>query len=138
MTVKPNGRRISPRLGRDSKARRALVDPVPCWRPEACDTRPIEILHSMGTADMKFGFTLPSYTWPGLDYPTTYRITKEMARRAEAQGKSVSQVVREILEEAVAERSLQEKIGHLKGRLRPAGRGEEPWRRRLRERNWRS
>ena len=35
---------------------------------------------------MKFGFTLPSYTWPGLDYPTTYRITKEMARRAEALG----------------------------------------------------
>ena len=35
---------------------------------------------------MKFGFTLPSYTWPGLDYPTTYRITKEMARRAEDLG----------------------------------------------------
>ena len=35
---------------------------------------------------MKFGFTLPSYTWPGLDYEMTYRITKEMARRAEAVG----------------------------------------------------
>ena len=65
-------------------------------------------------------------------------LRRALARRAEAHGKSVSQVVREILEEALAERSLQEKIGHLKGRLRPAGRGEEPWRRRLRERNWRS
>ena len=35
---------------------------------------------------MKFGFTLPSYTWPGLDYEMTYRVTKEMARRAEALG----------------------------------------------------
>lgn len=31
---------------------------------------------------MKFGFTLPSYTWPGLDYKMTYRVTKDMARRA--------------------------------------------------------
>ena len=30
---------------------------------------------------MKFGFTLPSYTWPGLDYKMTYRVTKDMARR---------------------------------------------------------
>ena len=29
---------------------------------------------------MKFGFTLPSYTWPGLDYEMTYRVTKEMTR----------------------------------------------------------
>ena len=35
---------------------------------------------------MKFGFTLPSFTWPGLDYEMTYRVTKDMARRAEALG----------------------------------------------------
>src|SRR4029453_13274707 len=35
---------------------------------------------------MKFGLTLPSFTWPGLDYQTTCRITKEMARRAEELG----------------------------------------------------
>ena len=35
---------------------------------------------------MKFGLTLPSFTWPGLDYQTTRRITKEMARRAEELG----------------------------------------------------
>jgi alkanesulfonate monooxygenase SsuD/methylene tetrahydromethanopterin reductase-like flavin-dependent oxidoreductase (luciferase family) len=46
----------------------------------------IKFLCFVGTADMKFGFTLPSFTWPGLDYPTTTRITKEMARRAEELG----------------------------------------------------
>jgi len=35
---------------------------------------------------MKFGLTLPSFTWPGLDYQTTRRMTKEMARRAEELG----------------------------------------------------
>ncbi len=35
---------------------------------------------------MKFGITLPSYVWPGLDYATTRRITKDMARRAEELG----------------------------------------------------
>lgn len=35
---------------------------------------------------MKFGITLPSFTWPGLDYPMTRRITRDMARRAEALG----------------------------------------------------
>jgi probable F420-dependent oxidoreductase len=35
---------------------------------------------------MKFGLTLPSYTWPGLDYQMTRRITRDMARRAEELG----------------------------------------------------
>ena len=35
---------------------------------------------------MQFGLTLPSYTWPGLDYQMTRRITKDMARHAEALG----------------------------------------------------
>ena len=35
---------------------------------------------------MKFGLTLPSFTWPGLDYAMTRRITKDMARRAEELG----------------------------------------------------
>ena len=35
---------------------------------------------------MQFGLTLPSYTWPGLDYQMTRRITKDMARRAEELG----------------------------------------------------
>jgi probable F420-dependent oxidoreductase len=35
---------------------------------------------------MKFGLTLPSYVWPGLDYQMTRRITRDMARRAEELG----------------------------------------------------
>jgi hypothetical protein len=35
---------------------------------------------------MKFGLTLPSYVWPGLDYQMTRRITRDMARRGEELG----------------------------------------------------
>ena len=35
---------------------------------------------------MKFGITLPSFTWPGLDYAMTRRITIDMARRSEELG----------------------------------------------------
>lgn len=35
---------------------------------------------------MKFGVTLPSFTWPGLDYQMTRRITRDMARQAEELG----------------------------------------------------
>jgi hypothetical protein len=44
--------------------------------------------------------------------------------------------VREILEEAVTERPVAERAGHVKGRLElpPPSEG---WRRQIRERNWR-
>ncbi|MBI4457227.1 MAG: LLM class flavin-dependent oxidoreductase [Acidobacteria bacterium] len=35
---------------------------------------------------MKFGITLPSFTWPGMDCPMARRITVDMARRAEELG----------------------------------------------------
>jgi probable F420-dependent oxidoreductase len=35
---------------------------------------------------MKFGLTVPSYTWPGLDQRMARLVTKDMARRAEALG----------------------------------------------------
>jgi alkanesulfonate monooxygenase len=35
---------------------------------------------------VKFGITLPSFTWPGLDYAMTRRITIDMARRTEELG----------------------------------------------------
>jgi hypothetical protein len=57
--------------------------------------------------------------------------------RATATGKSVSQLIREILELALAPRSTEERAGHLKGRLSLPRRPDEPWRARLRERNWR-
>ena len=61
-----------------------------------------------------------------------------LLKRAQAQGKTLSEVVREILESAVQERPLGERIGHLRGRLQLKAPASEPWRDRLRDRNWRS
>jgi len=57
--------------------------------------------------------------------------------RARAQGRSVSAVVREILRDALESRPLEARAGHLRGRLELPLDEEEPWRRELRERNWR-
>ncbi|MCH7748095.1 MAG: hypothetical protein IH939_08360 [Acidobacteria bacterium] len=59
-------------------------------------------------------------------------------RRAEAQGKTVSAVVREILDAALHDRAIQSRAGHLKGRLELPKRTRDPWRSRLRQRNWQS
>jgi len=59
-------------------------------------------------------------------------------RRAAACGKTVSKLIREILEEALADRSVGVRAGHLKGRLELPRKISEEWRARLRERNWRS
>jgi len=56
--------------------------------------------------------------------------------RARASGMTISQVVRETLREALAERTLAERIGHLRGSLEVRA-DDDPWRRALRERNWR-
>lgn len=63
-------------------------------------------------------------------------LEKALDERARAAGMTVSQVVREALREAFAERPLSERIGHLRGTLRVRA-DEDPWRRALRERNWR-
>ena len=60
-----------------------------------------------------------------------------LARRAETQGKTLSQVVREILEDALIERPLGIRAGHLEGTLQLRGKAADAWRKRLRERNWR-
>ena len=60
-----------------------------------------------------------------------------LAKRAEAEGKSVSEVVRDILESALVERPLSERIGRIRGSLR-VGEPIAAWQRRIRERNWRS
>ena len=65
-------------------------------------------------------------------------LLEALKARAAVQGKSVSEVAREILNEALAERPLSERIGHLKGQLDLKSAGtSDPWRDRLRERNWR-
>jgi plasmid stability protein len=60
-----------------------------------------------------------------------------LRRRAQMQGKTVSEVVRDILAEALSERSLASRAGHLKGSLTLPP-PKEAWRRKLKERNWRS
>ena len=59
-------------------------------------------------------------------------------KKAAASGKTVSELVREILEQALAETPLHFRAGHLKGRLRLPRKSSEPWRGRLRQRNWRT
>jgi len=65
-------------------------------------------------------------------------LREALRQRAAAQGKTISTVVREILEEALTERPIGLRAGHLKGRLDRPTDDEDPWRRQLRERNWRS
>ena len=60
-----------------------------------------------------------------------------LAKRASAQGKTVSEVAREILRSALEERALEERTSHLRGGLRLGAKQTEAWRRTLRERNWR-
>ena len=60
------------------------------------------------------------------------------AKKAALSGKTLSELVREILEEALTDRPVGVRAGHLKGRLELPRKTSEPWRKRLRERNWRS
>ncbi len=69
---------------------------------------------------------------------TDESLREALDRKAAMSGKTVSQVVREILEDALADRPLKARVGHLKGSLRLPRKAAEPWRRQLRERNWRS
>jgi len=62
---------------------------------------------------------------------------RALDERARASGMTVSQVVREALREALADRPLSERIGHLRGTLRVREDGDA-WRGALRARNWRS
>lgn len=66
-------------------------------------------------------------------------LRQALRQRAAADEKTVSQVVREILEEALMKPSMADRVGHLRGCLE-AGSSEidDPWRQQLRERNWRS
>ncbi|HEU4618774.1 MAG TPA: hypothetical protein VFV10_12095 [Gammaproteobacteria bacterium] len=59
-----------------------------------------------------------------------------LARKAKAERKTVSKLVREILERAVVERPLSEKLGSLRGSLRLPD-PESAWQREIRQRNWR-
>jgi predicted transcriptional regulator len=61
-----------------------------------------------------------------------------LEERARARGMTLSEVAREILRDAVEERPLEVRTGHLRGLLDLRQGSEELWRKVLRERNWRS
>jgi hypothetical protein len=64
-------------------------------------------------------------------------LRRELEKRAAMLGKCLSETVREILIREVSRGSLGERLSPVRGSLRLEGSPEEPWRRRLRERNWR-
>jgi hypothetical protein len=64
-------------------------------------------------------------------------LRQALTRKAALSGKTVSALVREILEEAVVDRPVKARSGHLRGQLELSRSVSEPWRKRLRQRNWR-
>ena len=68
---------------------------------------------------------------------TDEALRRALQRRAQALGKTISALVREILEEALSEQSVAARAGHLKGRLDLPRDDGDPWRQEIRERNWR-
>jgi len=68
---------------------------------------------------------------------TPENLRRALAVRAQAEGKAISELVREILEKALAEPAMQTRVGHLRGRLEPTAETDDSWRRQLRDRNWR-
>ena len=77
-------------------------------------------------------------TMPSLVIPTDEKLQEALQERAAMEGKTVPELAREILREAVAERPLAERIGHLRGRLHLEKETSDPWRAHLRESNFRS
>ncbi len=65
-------------------------------------------------------------------------LREALEQRADLLGVTLSEVVRQILSDAVLERPMAERIAHLKGTLSLPEAPSDEWRRTLRERNWRS
>ncbi len=65
------------------------------------------------------------------------KLRAALRKRATIQGKTVSEVAREILSEALDERPMSERIGHLRGQLDLSSDTTDPWSQQIRERNWR-
>ncbi|MEP7011025.1 MAG: hypothetical protein ABJC13_11940 [Acidobacteriota bacterium] len=71
-----------------------------------------------------------------LSIPTDEKLHEALQARALLQGKTVPDLVQEILSEALQERSLGERIGHLRGQLL-LQQDSDPWREHLRKSNFR-
>ena len=72
-----------------------------------------------------------------LTIQTDEKLHEALQERAAMQGKTVPELAREILSEAVAERALSERVGHLRGQLHLEQDNPDPWRKHLRESNFR-
>lgn len=68
---------------------------------------------------------------------TDEQLREALEERVAMQGKTVSEVAREILSAAVSERPLDSRIGHLRGRLELPAESPDARRKELRKRNWR-
>lgn len=77
-------------------------------------------------------------TMTTLTIPADRKLHEALQERATKQGKTVPELAREILSEALAERSLAERVGHLRGQLQLQKDTSDPWRAHLRESNFRS
>jgi hypothetical protein len=62
---------------------------------------------------------------------------QKLGQTAKMLDKSVSELVREILSEALAERSIGARAGHVKGRISLPAQPRDAWARKIKERNWR-
>jgi hypothetical protein len=73
-----------------------------------------------------------------LTIPVDPSLRRALQQRAQAQGKTISQVVLDLVQEGLTEQPLGSKISHLKGQLELPEQTADPWRKQLQERNWRS
>jgi hypothetical protein len=69
---------------------------------------------------------------------TDQKLREALAERARVEGKTLSVVAREILRDALEERPLEVRTGHLRGRLSLPRTDDASWRDALRQRNWRT
>ena len=69
---------------------------------------------------------------------TDEALREALRRRAAAQGKTISELVREILESAVQERPMALRVGHLRGCLKLPATDDDLWRQHMRRTNWRT
>ncbi|MCP4661200.1 MAG: hypothetical protein GY856_37835, partial [bacterium] len=63
---------------------------------------------------------------------------RALRERAEAQGKTIPEIARQILSQVLLEPPLGRRTGHLKGKLELPPARHDAWRDELRARNWRS
>jgi hypothetical protein len=66
---------------------------------------------------------------------TDQELRDALEKRARAQRKTTSQVAREILSQALTERPMLERVGHLRGKLELDPEPADAWRQRIAARN---